>query len=306
MKASDLIELRHLRFFVAAAEHGSFRKGGMAMGVQESSVSRRIRDLEDRLGASLFCRHSFGVTLTHAGEHFLHRVRGILQQVETSVSEVGMAGNATCGRVRIGVPCSIASGFLTKLLQTYSNRHPGVQFELVEGTPAELVASVRQLGLDIAFLAECQTCAGCETEQLWSERIFIALPEQHDLARKQEVVWADLAHETLLVSGDVHGSGPHDHLIQNLAKLGLHAKFEMHQLERCNLIALTSLGRGLALVCEATTAMQYPGIAYLPVKLGTLPFSAVWSAVNDNPALRRLLSMARAQVQKLGKSPDSL
>ncbi|MFI0396971.1 LysR family transcriptional regulator [Paracoccus jiaweipingae] len=48
-KPRGQIELRHPRDFVATAEHGSFRKSGAAIGVQESAVSRRIRDLEDRL-----------------------------------------------------------------------------------------------------------------------------------------------------------------------------------------------------------------------------------------------------------------
>ena len=71
MRRNELsIELRHLRYFIAAAEHGSFRKAGAAVGVQESAISRRIRDLEDQLGASLFNRYNGGVHLTFAGERF--------------------------------------------------------------------------------------------------------------------------------------------------------------------------------------------------------------------------------------------
>lgn len=62
MRRTSAIELRHLRYFIAAAEHGSFRKAGVALHVQESAVSRRIRDIEDRLGASLFQRHNGGVS----------------------------------------------------------------------------------------------------------------------------------------------------------------------------------------------------------------------------------------------------
>ncbi|WP_216279313.1 LysR family transcriptional regulator [Rhodobacter sp. 24-YEA-8] len=48
------IELRHLRFFVSAAEHGSFRKAGTALDLSQSAISRGIADLEDQIGASLF------------------------------------------------------------------------------------------------------------------------------------------------------------------------------------------------------------------------------------------------------------
>ena len=70
-----MFELRHLRYTVAAADQGSFRRAALAMKVQESAVSRRIRDLEDEIGAALFIRHTSGVTLTQAGEVFVRHAR---------------------------------------------------------------------------------------------------------------------------------------------------------------------------------------------------------------------------------------
>ncbi|WP_372353406.1 LysR family transcriptional regulator [Rhizobium sp. BT-175] len=68
---SCFVEIRHLRYFVAVSEHGSFRKAGAALDIEPSAISRRIRDLEDRIGASLFHRHSGGVSPTVAGQRFL-------------------------------------------------------------------------------------------------------------------------------------------------------------------------------------------------------------------------------------------
>ena len=73
------LAFRHLRYFVTAAEHGSFRKAAAALGIQESTVSRRIRDLEDHLGASLFQRHNGGVMLTLAGHRLLRHPRKALR-----------------------------------------------------------------------------------------------------------------------------------------------------------------------------------------------------------------------------------
>lgn len=73
--------LRHLRYVIAAADNGSFRKAAIAIGVQESAISRRIRDLEDEIGAALFIRSSSGVKLTHAGQLFIARARRALNQI---------------------------------------------------------------------------------------------------------------------------------------------------------------------------------------------------------------------------------
>lgn len=75
------VEFRHLRYVVAASDCGSFREAGAALGVRESAISRRIRDLEDQVGASLFNRHSGGVRLTLADQKFLRRARKALRQM---------------------------------------------------------------------------------------------------------------------------------------------------------------------------------------------------------------------------------
>lgn len=67
------IELRHVRYIIAAAESGSFRRAAQDLGVEQSAISRRIRDVEDEIGAKLFRRHSAGVDLTEIGRRFLHQ-----------------------------------------------------------------------------------------------------------------------------------------------------------------------------------------------------------------------------------------
>jgi DNA-binding transcriptional LysR family regulator len=140
---SGHIEVRHLRYFVAAAEHGSFRKAGAAIGIQESAISRRIRDLEDRLGASLFHRNSSGVCLTFAGGRFLRRARQTIRTLGEGAQEVAAVGRGENGSVRIGIYSSIASGFLAELLHAFGIRHGKVRIELIDGNPAEHVAAIR-------------------------------------------------------------------------------------------------------------------------------------------------------------------
>lgn len=111
-KCIDTIELHHLCYFVTAAEHGSFRWAGAALGIQESAISRRIRDLEDRIGLSLFHRHSSGVFLTVAGERYLRHARRILRHVGECVTDAVKIDRSKEGRVRMGIFSSLASVFL--------------------------------------------------------------------------------------------------------------------------------------------------------------------------------------------------
>lgn len=166
-----MIELRHINYFVVASERGSFRKAATLLSIQESAVSRRIRDLEDQLGASLFQRHSGGVCLTQAGQRFLRRARIALQQIEDGVNDVAAIGRSEEGIIKVGIFSSLASGFLFELLKEFDRKHPRVAVELIEDNPAVHVAAIRQLQLDVAFITGTSEWPDCETGTLWSERV---------------------------------------------------------------------------------------------------------------------------------------
>lgn len=298
-KQITAIELRHLRYFIAAVEHGSFRKASVALHVQESAISRRIRDLEGHLGVAVFKRCSWGVQLTSAGERFLPRAKRALRQVHEGIGDVAVVGHGREGKIRTGIFSSIASGFLRELLDAFEKTYPGVRIELIDGNPSEHIAAIRQLRLDLAFVTGTTLWPECETEPLWTERVFVVLPNGHRLCQRKELEWADLMDEKFIVSDTAPGEEIRDYLVQHLADLGRHPEIIPQFVGRDSLLAFVSPERGLTLTSEATTAMQMPGINYRPMRNEVLPFSAVWSAKNNNPAADKLLSLARSMASEM-------
>lgn len=288
------VGMRQLRYFVTAADAGSFRKAAVHLGIRESAISRGIRDLEDSLGASMFHRHNSGIGLTVAGRRFLRGARLFFRQLNDAVMDVAAVGRSERGQLKIGIFSSLASGFLSELLRGYGRLHSGIRLELIEGNPAEHVAAIRKLDLDIAFVTGTGNWQDCEVDQFWQERVFAVLPAFHPLAVKHEVEWRDLSTENFIVSEGAPGPEIHDYLVQRLAELGHHPEIHTQQVGRDNLLSLVAVGRGLTVMSEAGTAAQFPGIIYRPIMNEVLPFSAIWSAQNDNPACRRLLSLARS------------
>jgi DNA-binding transcriptional LysR family regulator len=295
------IELRHLRYVVAAAEHGSFRRAATAVGVQESAISRRIRDLEDEIGATLFVRHHGGVRLTYAGERFIHRARRAIDQINNAAKDVSTIGRGEDGVVRIGLISSLASGFLAELIQAYDASHAGVRLDFIEGGLSDHLPAIQQHLLDVAFLTGIPTADGCDIAHLWNEQVYVAMSKQDELAERQEISWADLRDRHFIVSEADPGPEIHDYLVKHLAELGHHPSVERQGVGRDNLMHLVAIGRGLTLTSEATTAARFPGVVYRPLAGEILPFCAIWSPQNDNPALRRLLSLARI-MSKRGNS----
>lgn len=296
------IELRHIRYVVAAADHGSFRRAASALGVQESAVSRRIRDLEEQLGTTFFVRSPSGVKLTHAGKQFIQRGRKALSEIGMAKAEVSAISRGEDGHLRIGIFSSLASGFLSDLVQAFGERHAAIKLTFIDGNPAEHIAAIRQQQLDIAFITGAGEWPGCDSQQLWSERIFVVLPSDHPRAGDLTVQFSVLANEPFIVSETAPGEEIHDYLVQRLADLGRHPEIHQHGVGRDNLMRLVALGRGLTVTSEATTAAHFPGVVYRPIEDEILPFCAVWSPNNDNPALVGLMDLARSMTSATEQS----
>jgi len=117
------VQVRHIQYIIAAADHGSFRRAAATLGVQESAISRRIRELEERLKTTFFIRSPNGVTLTNAGKQFVQRGRKALNEIGLARAEAAAIGRGEDGHIRIGIFLSLASGFLSELIDAFGVRH---------------------------------------------------------------------------------------------------------------------------------------------------------------------------------------
>ena len=291
-----------LRYVVSAADKGSFRQAAIELGVWESTVSRGIRDLEDEIGVALFTRSTGGVKLTNAGLKFLSHIRIAISRIDYALKDAGAAGRGEIGLIRIGVISSLSAPFVVKILRSYQIENPLVRVDFIENGFSEHVSSIRRNKIDVAFLAGNFIANNCEAEPLWEERLFIVLPLEHRLATHDEVTWNEPRNENFIVSHAYPGPALHDYIIKNISEVGYHPSVERFNVGRDSLISLVRLGRGLTLVNEASTSITTAGVIYRPISGELLPFNAVWSARNDNPAFRRFLSMAKSLAKKHPRS----
>ena len=240
----------------------------------------------------MFHRHRSGVSLNRAGHQFLPRARQTIRGLDESLHAIALLGRSENGRIKIGIYSSIASGFLAELLRSFGDQHNDVQIQLIDGNPEEHLAAIRQLELDVAFLTGTRAWQDCDSAFMWSEGVFVVLPERHELAIRTAVDWRELSGEAFMVSETAPGQEIYDYLVRKLADLSWHPDIHVQSVGRDNLLSLVAIGRGLTVVSEAMTATNHPGVVFRPIKGERLPFSAIWSPNNDNPAFRRLLSMA--------------
>ena len=288
------IPLLSLIQMLAVAEYLNFRHAANALGVAQSSVSARVKALEEDLGILLFERRARGVRLTEAGRHFVERIAAGVDQLDHAVKTAGMAATGEWGRLRIGVHALIPRSFLADLIGQYRENHPGIEVEITEGTARDAVMQLRADRLDVAFVAGTPELPDCHCRPIWTEPLVAVLPDRHRLAGQSATTWTDLVGETFLVRYGGTGPQVHDHIVLRLAGRWPAPSILRFDVERGTLLSMVGQGFGITIVGAATSLLQTSGVVFVPFadEPEPVPFSAVWSPFNRSAALRNLLTLA--------------
>ncbi|TQS29647.1 LysR family transcriptional regulator [Microbispora sp. KK1-11] len=145
------MELRHLRYFAAVAEEGSFYQAAQRLLVSQPSLSRQIMDLERRLGQRLFERTSRGVRLTPSGEALLQHARQILGLAATTQEIVSEAARAR-QVVSIGVPPATPGSWLSSVVEAVDRTLPHAELNYVEATSFDQLRLLHEGRLDLCLV----------------------------------------------------------------------------------------------------------------------------------------------------------
>nr|WP_295976888.1 LysR family transcriptional regulator [uncultured Agrobacterium sp.] len=294
-------DLRYLRYAMLAAEHGSFRRTAELLSVSQSTVSRRIQILERRIGIALFERHRSGARVTVAGESFLREAVIGARHLHQAVDAVAQAKRGVTGVLRVGLTACFGNGFLAELLAAYHRRYPGIDVSFQDGTSQTTAGALLNGWLDVAFMLTDPRLPGCRSERLWDETIHVAVPTSHRVATLDGVSWEDVRNETFLVMADAAGPEVTDYLERQLSGFGVCPAISVQHIGCDNLLSMVAQGFGITLATSSVGGVNYPGLRFVPIGSGeeTFSFSAVWSATNQNPALKFLLDMSSQRRKKV-------
>lgn len=193
------MELRHLRYFVAVAEEGSFVTAAeRRLHTSQPSLSRQIRDLEDEVGARLFERKARGVEVTEAGRVFLDHARLALAQVEAAVEGARRADRPPRRSFAIGFLAGQEVIWLPHALRILREEAPDVAITLFSQSSPELALALMRGKLDIAFVRHEKETTGIEFRFLAREPLIAVLPADHRLTAKRTIRAEELAQETYI------------------------------------------------------------------------------------------------------------
>ncbi|MFG1360111.1 MULTISPECIES: LysR family transcriptional regulator [Xanthobacter] len=302
------IELRDLRWATVTAGHPSIRQAAEALNVRESTLSRRLRDLENRLGADLFERTANGTQLTATGEEFIALAQHILAATDAAFARMKARGQGERGELVVGICSALSVGNLSVILAEHNRQHDGVEVRSVEGSRTALLTELASGSIDVFLSAASPSAWTDPSLPLWNEQIVVALPVGHRLCSKAVVRGADLARSRILVNR--RDPGPdYETLLRGRLGDRCRCAFVGHDVSLDRLLGLVAAGLGLTLVSEGATTAIHSGITYRelhdddgPVRIR---FAAYWKETNRNPALRPFLDLLRERYSDTAPSFSS-
>jgi DNA-binding transcriptional LysR family regulator len=197
---AQAVELRHLRYFVAAAREENVTRAALRLHVSQPGVSRQISDLEEEIGFRLFERGPKSLRLTEAGRHFLGEAEAILKLADEAVRKAGLIARGGQGTLHVGYAPTLCVELLPRALRRFQSRFPKVRVALHDLSPAEMIAQLSQGAVQVALLPrpERRRLRGLEFHELARYPICAAVAPKHPLGRAKSVALERIAREPLI------------------------------------------------------------------------------------------------------------
>ena len=194
-----LLEIRHLRAFVAVAEELHFTRAAQRIHTTQQSLSAHIAQLETRLGTQLFVRTTRVVELTRAGEELLERARPILGLVNEAWEETRRAYHDEHDRLRIAYTPTVGGETLPRVLDGLHANYPNVRVSAVEVWLQEAMHGLASRQFDVAFVRCPGVTKGFAVELVRKEPLCVTLAASHALSHAQAADPRDLANYLLTI-----------------------------------------------------------------------------------------------------------
>ncbi len=260
------MELRHLKYFLAVAEELRFARAAEKLHIEQSPLSRAIKELEEELGVVLFARTTRSTRLTRAGKLFLEHFRRVLAAVEQARESVKAAANGFHGQLRVALSDGITPSRLSALLVLCRQEEPEVEIRFFEVPLSQQIKGLHSDLYDVGFAQSNEVGDGIVTVPAWSDTLMVAVPGRHPLLAHKRIPLDELLRYPLVLCDPQVCEGHAKHVERVLR----HTEMEPLIAERvasCDLMmALVSAGFALGLAGAAhIAASREPGVVARPL-----------------------------------------
>jgi LysR family cyn operon transcriptional activator len=194
----DPLEIRHLRYFLAVAEAGSFSRAADRLGISQPSVSQQMRDLEAGLRVSLFQRRGKRILLTSRGLIFQEHARAVLRQLENFLQELSMEPGQLRGALHLGVVPVLNVPLVPKLMGIFAADHPGINLIVEEISSTEIETALEEGRMDVGLGFLTRHSPNLRYERLCTDEFALIVSQSHPWWHRRMIPLSELHQQRLL------------------------------------------------------------------------------------------------------------
>jgi DNA-binding transcriptional LysR family regulator len=269
------MDLRELKYFVEIVDSGSYARAAERVHVSQPALSKAIRQLEHELDVVLLerGRRGVGLRLTSAGEVVLRHARALLEGRERMEVELAGLRGLNGGTLHIGLPPLGSAEIFAPVIARYRERYPNIELHLLERGGEALEQSVRSGELELAATI-LPVHDDLEVAYVRDDPLVVALPRQHPLAVRKQLVLSELASTPFVM---FEGGYVLNRLINDACH---EAGFRPQEVARIGMpgfgVALVAAGAGLMLLPAVVAARhQVEGVVMVPLHSTSLRWRLV-------------------------------
>ena len=280
------MDLSDLRIFAAVVREGGVTRAANRLHRVPSNISTRIKQLEERLGVTLFRRQGRSVALTDAGRTLLAHAERLLQMADLVEQE--LRSGVVQGVLRLGSLESAAGARLPPVLSAFHAQYPDVSIELQTGTTRALLRLLESFAIEAAFVSEPFEKGSLSSVPAFEEELVLITAKGAPTLRRA----ADLSGRTLVAFP--HGCSYRRRLVEWLAEDGASPGRILDLGSYHAIVACVAAGTGVAIVPAEVLEQAVLGTAverhFLPARLRVNRTHLVWSG-EASAALRALMDL---------------
>ena len=293
------MELRHLRYFLAVAEELHFARAAERLHIEQSPLSRAIRELEEELGAQLFVRTSRSTRLTLAGKLLMENAPRVLLALDQARESVKAAANGFHGRLRVALSDGITPSRLPALLARCREEDPEIEIRLFEVPLAQQLSGLRDDLYDAGFSMADEVGDGIIIEPAWEDELMVAMPARHELLAHKRVPLDEVLQHPLVLGDPAVCEGHAKQIDRILRKQDREPLIEQYVATFDVMMTFVSAGLALGLAGAAHIASsREPGVVGRPLA-GKSPMLTTYLLRRDaepSQALARFIERVEALV----------
>ncbi|ACL72972.1 TPA: LysR family transcriptional regulator [Pseudomonas aeruginosa] len=297
------MELRHLRYFLAVAEELHFARAAERLHIEQSPLSRAIKELEEELGVVLFARTTRSTRLTRTGKLFLEHVRRVLAALEQARDSVKAAANGFHGQLRVALSDGVTPSRLPSLLALCRQEEPEVDLRFFEVPLSQQIKGLHDDLYDVGFAQSDDVGDGITAIPVWSDALMVAVPARHPLLAHKRIPLDELLRYPLVLCNPQVCEGHAKHVERVLRRADMEP-LVAERVASCDLMmALVSAGFAIGLTGEAHIATsREPGVVARPLASRVPPLTTYLLHLDDEPS--DVLARFIERVQAI-ESPES-